>query len=234
MIASPPSDGECYVGRAAELATVQGAIAEAASEGACLVWIEGEAGAGKTALIAKITAELAARGTLLRMAADENAADRSFWVTRQIGITGTDGPFAAGLALLDRFGATKSSEPTVVIVEDLHWADRGSRLALLTAAQRLERDAVVMLVTSRPDAGGDDGRERFCVENSRCRRVVLSGLRAEDVDEMGRAGAAVAHHTELSRVAVRSHYSLRMGRVIGCASCSHHAVEHAEHPGHSR
>jgi tRNA A37 threonylcarbamoyladenosine biosynthesis protein TsaE len=73
MISSRPSDGESYVGRAAELAAARGAIAEAASEGASLVWIEGEAGAGKTALIAKITAELAARGSLLRMAADENA-----------------------------------------------------------------------------------------------------------------------------------------------------------------
>ncbi len=186
MTSSRPSDGGWHVGRAAELAVARGAIAEVASEGASLVWIEGEAGAGKTALIAKITAELAARGSLLRMAADENAADRSFWVTKQIGITGTGGPFAAGLALLDRFGETESSGPTVVIVEDLHWADRGSRLALLTAAQRLERDAVVMLVTSRPDARGDDGWDRFRVENSRCRRVVLSGLRAEDVVEMAR------------------------------------------------
>ena len=49
------------------------------------------------------------------------------------------------------------AEPTVVVVEDLHWADRESRLALLTAAQRLDRDAVVMVVTSRPEAGAMTG-----------------------------------------------------------------------------
>ena len=99
---------------------------------------------------------------------------------------GADGPFAAGLALLDRFGQTQGSGPTVVVVEDLHWADRESRLALLTAAQRLDRDAVVMVVTSRPDAGRDDGWDRFCVDDSRCRRLVLGGLGPEDVAEMGR------------------------------------------------
>jgi DNA-binding CsgD family transcriptional regulator len=41
-------------------------------------------------------------------------------------------------------------------------------------------------VTSRPNARGDDGWDRFCVENSRCRRLVLSGLSAEDVVEMAR------------------------------------------------
>ena len=74
----------------------------------------------------------------------------------------------------------------MVVVEDLHWADRESRLALLTAAQRLDRDAVVMVVTSRPEARRDDGWDRFCVDNSRCRRLVLGGLEPEDVAEMGR------------------------------------------------
>ena len=103
-----------------------------------------------------------------------------------MGVDGADGPFAAGLALLDRFGQSEGSGPTVVVVEDLHWADRESRLALLTAAQRLDRDAVLILVTSRPDTGRDDGWDRFRIDSSRCRRLVLGGLGTEDVAEMGR------------------------------------------------
>ena len=103
----------------------------------------GRPGRERPSLVAKVTAELGAAGSVLRMAGDEHSADRPFFVTGQVGVDGADGPFAAGLALLDRFGQTEGSGPTVVVVEDLHWADRGSRLALLTAAQRLDRDAVV-------------------------------------------------------------------------------------------
>ena len=178
--------GDGFVGRAAELAVVRTAIADTASRGAGLVWIEGEAGTGKTALVAKVTAELKAPSSVLRMAGDEHCVDRPFFVTRQVGVDGADGPFAAGLSLLDRFGQARGSGPTVVVVEDMHWADRGSRLALLTAAQRLDRDAVVMLVTSRPDVTGDDGWDRFCDDHSWCRRLLLDGLGPEDVAEMGR------------------------------------------------
>ena len=153
-----------------------------------LVWFgsRGRAGTGKTALVAKVTADLKAPSSVLRMAGDEHGVDRPFFVTRQVGVDGADGPFAAGLSLLDRFGQAQGSGPTVVVVEDMHWADRGSRLALLTAAQRLDRDAVVMLVTSRPDVTGDDGWDRFCDDHSWCRRLVLDGLGPEDVAEMGR------------------------------------------------
>ena len=81
-----PSDGERFVGRATELVAARATIAAAASEDAGLVWIEGEAGAGKTALVAKATAELAAAGSVLRMAADEHTEDRPFWVTQQVGV----------------------------------------------------------------------------------------------------------------------------------------------------
>ena len=182
---SGPSGGDGFVGRAAELGAARAVIADAATHGAGVIWIEGEAGAGKTALVAKL-AEPGAPGSVLRIAGDEHRADRPFFVTGQVGVDGVDGAFAAGLLLLDRFGQSEGSGPTVVVVEDLHWADRESRLALLTAAQRLDRDAVVMVVTSRPGVGCDDGWDRFCVDNVRCRRMVLGGLGPGDVAEMGR------------------------------------------------
>ena len=85
MISSRPSDAGWFVGRAAELGAARGVIADAASQGAGLVWIEGEAGAGKTALVAKITAELSATASVLRMAGDEHSADRPFSVIGQVG-----------------------------------------------------------------------------------------------------------------------------------------------------
>jgi DNA-binding CsgD family transcriptional regulator len=174
------------VGRSTELAVARAAVAAAVHHVAGLVWIEGEAGSGKTALVTKVVADVKAPVSVLRMGGEEHASERPFFVTGQVGVDGADGPFAAGLALLDRFGHTGGPEPTVVVVEDLHWADRESRLALLTAAQRLDRDAVVMLVTSRPEGRPDDGWDRFCGDDSRCRRLILGGLDPEDVAEMGR------------------------------------------------
>lgn len=179
------SGGDGFVGRDAELGLARAVIADAGSQGAGLIWIEGEAGTGKTSLLAAVIAGLSPTVSVLRMAGDEHSADRPFSVIGQVG-DGGDGPFAAGLALLGRFGETQGSGPTLVVVEDLHWADRGSRLALLTAAKRLDREAVVMVVTSRPDASSDDGWDRFCVDNPRCRRLVLGGLGPDDVAEMGR------------------------------------------------
>jgi DNA-binding CsgD family transcriptional regulator/tetratricopeptide (TPR) repeat protein len=162
------------------------ALSDAARQVAGLVWIEGEAGAGKSAFVTKIATDLAAPTSVMRMTAEEHASDRPFFVIGQVGVDGADGPFAAGLALLERFGQTDGPEPLVVVVEDLHWADRESRLALLTAAQRLDREAMVMLVTSRPEVRRDDGWDRFYADNSRCRRLILGGLEPEDVARMGR------------------------------------------------
>ena len=71
-----------------------------------------------------------------------------------------------------------------VAVEDLHWADSGSRLALLAAVRRLGHDRVVVLVTSRPAPGVADGWERFCFDPDRCLRVALGPLSAPEVAEM--------------------------------------------------
>ena len=103
------SGAGCFVGRAAELAGVRAVIADSAGRGAGLVWIEGEAGSGKTALVARVTAERAVPASVLRMAGDEHHVDRPFFATGQVGVDGANGTFAAGLALLDRFGQTEGS-----------------------------------------------------------------------------------------------------------------------------
>ena len=162
------------------------AIAAAASEDAGLVWIEGEAGAGKTALVAKVTAELAAAGSVLRMAADEHTEDRPFWVTQQVGVTALTGPSPPVWRCSDRFEQIEGpsrrwswSRTCTGPIGGLAWRCSPRRSGLSGMPW-------CMLVTSRPDARPDDGWGRFCVDNSRCRRLVLSGLTAEDVVQMGR------------------------------------------------
>ena len=67
----------------------------------------------------------------------------------------------------------------MVVVEDLHWADGASSKALLSAVQRLDKDRVVVLVTTRP--GPHDGWERLRSDPERCLIITLAPF---DVDEV--------------------------------------------------
>ncbi len=172
------------VGRTAGLASVRAALG-GATGGPRLVWIEGEAGYGKTALVrAALAGESLEPGAVLQLAAVEPGDDRAYGLVDQAGISGNNGPFAAGLELLDRVGWMAGRGRAVVIVEDLHWADRESRLALLAFVRRLDREPVAVLVTSRPDEAADDGWVRLSHDTSRCCRVVLGSLDPDDVIDL--------------------------------------------------
>src|SRR5580693_10544518 len=145
------------VGRGGELAAIVARAGEAASGRPGVVWIEGEAGAGKTSLLRAAVAALAADFRVVRAHADELAADVSFDVVAQLGVRDASAPFPAGLELIGQWSGGSDGRPVLVAVEDLHWADAESRLALLTAARRLSEDRVLILVTSRLDSPAADG-----------------------------------------------------------------------------
>ena len=173
-----------FVGRGEELAAIR-SVVEAASGGRTrVVWVEGDAGSGKTALVRRVLDELPADFTVLRAEADELAASASLAVAGQLGPTSSNGPFGAGLELLGILGTLQDSGPVAVIIEDLHWADAASRQALLTTARRLGDDRVVMLVTSRPEAADNDGWGRLIADPDRCQRLTLGVLSTDEVAEM--------------------------------------------------
>jgi DNA-binding CsgD family transcriptional regulator len=175
-----------FVGRGEELAAIHSGV-QAASDGqARVVWVEGEAGSGKTTLARRAVNVLPAGFTVLRAEADELAVDASMAVASQLGPIGSDEPFGAGMELLQFFGTLQDSGPVAVVVEDLHWADLASRLALLTTARRLGEDRVMMLVTSRPGAVTDDGWERFRFDPGHCQQVTLGALTPDEVAELAR------------------------------------------------
>jgi tetratricopeptide (TPR) repeat protein len=98
----------------------------------------------------------------------------------QLGPCTADGAFAAGLQLLAQIGELEDAGPVALAIEDLHWADTASRLALLTVARRLREDRVLMLVTGRPD-GCEDGWERLVLDRERCLPVRLDPLSVGEV-----------------------------------------------------
>lgn len=181
-----------FVGREAELAAVAACVDVAVAGQARVVWIEGAAGSGKTALLREVLAGLPTACQVLRAEADELAGDVPLGVLAGLAPIGACDAFAAGMELLALLGAAQDAGPVAAVVEDLHWADAASRQALLTVARRVDRDKVVFLISSRPSPRAD-GWERFCLDPDRCQRVVLGGLSVVEVSELARrAGKALS------------------------------------------
>ena len=121
---------------------------------------------GKTALVRHVVAQLPAgmqTGTCPWQTSSLPADPSS--------LPASSGPrlhesFAAGMEILEVWSQLQDDGPVVVVVEDLHWADSASSKALLSAVQRLDKDRVIVLVTTRP--GPHDGWERFRSDPERC------------------------------------------------------------------
>jgi AAA ATPase domain len=175
------------VGPRPELEAISGAAKAAAGYRPSVVWIEGDAGWGKTSLLRHALRSLPQGFTVVTAEADKFAADLSFNLLEQLGARQATAVFPAGLELLEYLGRLQSAGPVVVAVEDLHWADPESRGALLVAARRLSQDRVHMVVTSRPEPAPDDGWQRLRLDPSRCLVVPMRRLSLAEVSEMARA-----------------------------------------------
>ncbi len=166
------------------------ARASAAAGGrAQVVLVEGDAGHGKTELVAQVVRETCDGFVVLRAEAEELAMDASLYLVGQLGVAMTGGPVATAMGLLEVLAEQQDRGPVALVVEDLHWADPASRDSLLLAARRLREDRVLILVTSRPDPVGNSGWERFVRDDERGCRLRLGPLSVDEVtrlvDELG-------------------------------------------------
>ncbi|MGO9855520.1 MAG: AAA family ATPase [Acidimicrobiales bacterium] len=174
----PGSTGQ-LVGRRAERESIARALDEVGSGNPRVVWVEGDAGMGKTALVRHAVAQLPAGLQLAHTDADELAAGRPFELARQLGSTSAES-FAAGMEILEVWSQLQDDGPVVVVVEDLHWADSASSKALLSAVQRLDKDRVIVLVTTRPEP--HDGWERLRSDPERCLTITLAPFDVGEVE----------------------------------------------------
>ena len=181
--------GHCFVGRIDERAEVSARVSVAAGGRAQVVLVEGDAGYGKTDLVGQVVRESCEGFVVLRAEAEELAIDSSLYLLGQLGVSTADGPVAAAMGLVEILGDQQDRGPVALVVEDLHWADRASRDALLLAARRLREDRVLIMVTTRPDPVGNAGWERFVRDDERGCRVRPGPLSVDDVarlvDDLG-------------------------------------------------
>jgi DNA-binding CsgD family transcriptional regulator/tetratricopeptide (TPR) repeat protein len=203
--AGRPSGGGVFVGRAEELAVLEAAAAEACGGHPKVVLVEGEAGIGKSSLLARFAGALT-DAAVLRASGDEAELLVSYGMVGQLvasaqgagnglpglltsDLTGAVDPLAVGAELVMWLGQVGRGQKMVLAcIDDLQWADGPSARALLFAVRRLQAHQVLVVVSARAGelSGLGEGWPRFVAGDHRADRVLLGGLGPEDVVALGR------------------------------------------------
>jgi DNA-binding CsgD family transcriptional regulator len=170
--------GPRLLGRRRERATLDELMASVRAGPSRALVLRGEAGVGKSALLAHLTT-LASGCAVARATGVESEMELAFAGLQQLcapfadrlerlpgpqrdalgiafGLRAGDAPnrFLVGLAVLGLMSAAAETQPLVCIVDDAQWLDAASAQALAFVARRLGAESVGLVFAVR-DAGGD-------------------------------------------------------------------------------
>ncbi|HMA45857.1 MAG TPA: AAA family ATPase, partial [Frankiaceae bacterium] len=144
--------------RDAALDTLAGAVRTAAQRRGSAALVTGEAGIGKTTVVRAFVERMGERARVLAGACDDLVTPRALGPLRDAA-AGTRGPLEATLTTGGGegvFGAVVAEltgpAPTVLLVEDLHWADDATLDVLGYLARRLAGLPAVVVLTYRDDS----------------------------------------------------------------------------------
>lgn len=194
---------EVFVGREPELVALREAWAAVLGGEPRVVWIEGDAGIGKSALIRRFLAEVEDGGFVLRSDGAEEESALPYGVVGQLatrirqldglpllaaGPPPDAGALAVGTELLRVLGALQETSRVVVVIDDFQWVDLPSAQALAFAVRRLRLDQVLVLAAARPREAArlGDAWTRLAADPTRARRLRLTGLGACELGEFAR------------------------------------------------
>ena len=168
-----------------------------------LVLVAGEAGIGKTALVREFCTRQPPKQRVLWGACDGLRTPRPFAPFVDIAAAVSDGfaetiargerPARCFAALIDELAATT---PTILVIEDLHWADEATLDVMTMLGRRAEMVAALVIATYRDDELGTDHPLRSVLGELRIghgvRRLALSPLSLEAVEALAAAAGAAA------------------------------------------
>ncbi len=174
-----------FIGRAAELARLDEALADTTTGRAAIVVIGGESGVGKTRLVTEFLDQARHRGATLLVGGCTDFGDNgpSYWAVLEAlrpvwALVGGDqspaalaevpaaasapgvsdqpapGPIPLFEMILQVLRRVAERAPVVLVIEDVHWADRSTRDLLAFLLANLQQDRVMIVLTYRSEALG--------------------------------------------------------------------------------
>lgn len=203
------------VGREVELGLIASALDGADGDSPSVVWLEGEAGSGKTTLVDAAVAafratQRGAEAVVWRVTADaeeqvlEHAlADELLRLAGVEEVAAATEPSHRAKLLLSVLSGTAERTPVLVVLDDLHWCDHSSRQMLRFLLRRLDGVGVGFLLAHRP-MGTWPADVRHATPSLETVSLELEGLRVADVRSLmaargivltPRAGRRLHEHT---------------------------------------
>ncbi|MBE1584063.1 ATP-binding protein [Nonomuraea angiospora] len=208
-----------FVGRGEELSALAAALDLAVEQGPAVALVAGEAGIGKSRLLAEFARSLGPEVRVVEGACAELGSDGlpyAPFVTvlrRLIRVEGVlPGPYRQIARWFPELGAADDAEggrhrlyeevltlvervaadrPVVVSIEDLHWADPATRELLGFLARNLVQAGVLLVITYRSPENGDGQLGPLLSELSRRPRTTTLRLERLDRQGVGRQLAAI-------------------------------------------
>jgi DNA-binding CsgD family transcriptional regulator len=175
------------------LARLRSALDEAAAGRGAVALVSGEAGIGKTSLVASFAAERAGAARVMVGACDDLAVARPLgpFLDVAAGAAPELGEALSAPGRLDAFAAVLAElgreRPTLCVIEDAHWADEATLDLLTYLGRRIESAPTLLVVTFRDDELAADHplrRAAAGVARGRARRVELAPLSRAAVGEL--------------------------------------------------
>src|SRR5262245_9109365 len=187
-----------FVGRSSARALLAEELQRVAGGEPRIVWIVGESGIGKTALVRRALEQAARRMVWVSGDETETAlpwgiilqARAALGLEHRIAARENADPFEVGAELLSDLSSVDG--PTALVVDDLQWADPPSASALLFALRRVQVEPVLFVLITRPQPGQwlGDSWERLLADTRRGTSIALDGLDADDIVELSAATGA--------------------------------------------
>jgi DNA-binding CsgD family transcriptional regulator/tetratricopeptide (TPR) repeat protein len=117
---------------------------QAAAGRGSVVLVEGEPGVGKTALLARFTADISGSVRVMAGRCDDLSIPRPLAPLAEL-LDSTDGDVRT--RLLDELSSQR--QPTVVIIEDIHWADEATLDVITVLGRRVAALPTLLVLTLR-------------------------------------------------------------------------------------
>ncbi|WP_020393050.1 ATP-binding protein [Kribbella catacumbae] len=179
--------------REQELAVIAEAVRDAAAGKGCVLLVSGEAGIGKSTLVGAARNQIPADGRVLVGQCDDLTTPRALGPFRDL-----DGDVGCELAAAVRGGAdrdrlltalrselNRDGRPTLLAVEDVHWADEAMLDVLQYLVRRIAALPAALLLTYCDDLAADHpvrrllatASENVCTRHLPLRRLTLESVR---------------------------------------------------------